>query len=55
MWTTFKSKGNTQQPPEVQKVRGHTKKNNDNEKKAKLLNVIKGNAATSGSNTKRKV
>ena len=55
MWATFKGKGHTQQPPEVQESRGHNNKMNDNERQAKLRNVNKGNAATNGSNTRRKV
>ena len=55
VWATFKEQGHTQQPPEVQETRGHNNKMNDNERQAKLRNVNKGNAATNGSNTKRKV
>ena len=55
MWATFEHLRHTQQPPEVQETRGHNNKMNDNERQAKLRNVNKGNAATNGSNTKRKV
>jgi hypothetical protein len=55
VWATFENLRHTQQPPEVQETRGHNNRIDDNENQAKLRNVNKGNAATNGLNTKRKV
>ncbi len=52
MWATFKGKGHTQQPPEVQK---NKRSHQENERQEKLRNLIEGNVATIVSNTKRKL